>query len=203
MQGKLQELTEKIYNEGVQKAQQQVEIIVKEANEKALTIEEEAKKKAKSIIEEAEKKAELLTKHVQSELKMSITQAQAALKQTLSSLITTKAIDAPVKELFENKDFLQDLIKTIVGAWISQGITDLQVILPEKSKKEMDASLKKQLIKELNSGVELVFSDTIKSGFKVAPTKGGYQLSFTDQDFINYFKAYLRPKTTELLFENE
>lgn len=203
MQGKLQELTEKIYQEGVQKAQKEVEILLQAATQKAQNIEQEAQKKAKAIIAEAEKKAEMLDKHVQSELKMSVAQSTSALKQDLTNLLTAKAIEAPVKELFENTAFLQTLVQTVVSSWIAKGTYDLQVILPEKDKKELDAAFKKQLAKELSKGVELIFSDTVKNGFKVVQSKEGYQLSFTDQDFINYFKAYLRPKTTELLFEKE
>ena len=86
MQGKLQELTEKIYQEGVQKAQKEVEILLQAATQKAQNIEQEAQKKAKAIIAEAEKKAELLDKHVQSELKMSVAQSTSALKQDLTNL---------------------------------------------------------------------------------------------------------------------
>ncbi len=203
MQAKLQELTEKIYNEGVLKAQEEIQLLIADANKKAELIENEAEKKAKSIIQEAEKKAAELTKHVQSELKMSINQSTAALKQELASIITAKAIQAPVKELFEDKKFLEELIKTIIASWSSKGLTELSVILPEKNKKSLDDAFQKQLSKELDKGIEISFSDNVKSGFKVIQKNGGYQLSFTDQDFINYFKQYLRPKTNELLFEKE
>jgi V/A-type H+-transporting ATPase subunit E len=43
----------------------------------------------------------------------------------------------------------------------------------------------------------------MKSGFKVGPADGSYVISFTDEDFNNFFKAYLRPKSTELLFEKK
>ncbi len=203
MQTKLQELTEKIFNEGVEKARQEAELILKEAEEKAENIVKEAEKKSDSIIEEAEKKADSLTKHVNSELKLSVNQALAALKQNLTSLVTTKVIQPGVKELFANIDFLKDIVSQLVNGWIEKESFDLTVILPAGSQKELEKYFKNQLADELNKGLELTFSDGVKSGFKVGPADGSYLISFTDQDFINFFKAYLRPKTNELLFDEE
>jgi V/A-type H+-transporting ATPase subunit E len=42
----------------------------------------------------------------------------------------------------------------------------------------------------------------MKKGFEIAPVDGTYKLSFSDEDFANLFKTYLRPRTKELLFES-
>lgn len=203
MQTKIQELTDKIYNEGLEKARQEAESILREANEKAASIEKDAEKRAAAIVEEAEKKAETLKKHVDSELKMSINQAVAALKQELASLVTMKAVQPAVKELFANVDFLKSVVEKVVTGWGEKESLDLRVVLAAKDQKELEAHFKNQLADELNKGLELVFADGLKSGFKVGPADGSYLISFTDQDFINFFKAYLRPKTSELLFEEQ
>ncbi|ASB49743.1 V-type ATP synthase subunit E [Alkalitalea saponilacus] len=203
MQTKIQELTEKIYNEGVEKARQEAEAIINEAKEKAASLEEDARKSAESIVKEAEEKAETLKKHVDSELKMSINQAVAALKQDLASLVTMKAVQPGVKELFNNMDFLQEVVVQMVKGWAEKESVDIKVVLSEKNQRELEKHFKNQLADELNKGLELAFSDGVKSGFKVGPADGSYQISFSDQDFINFFKTYLRPKTSELLFEEK
>jgi len=43
----------------------------------------------------------------------------------------------------------------------------------------------------------------MKSGFKIGPADESYLISFTDEDFTNFLKGYLRPKTSQLLFEEE
>jgi V/A-type H+-transporting ATPase subunit E len=201
MQTKLQELTEKIYNEGVQKAHEEAEAILNDARQKAANIENEASKNAESIVSEARQKAEVLKKHVESELKMSVSQAVLALKQELTGLITLKAIQPPVKEVFGDKVYLQNLVELVVKGWTQKESFDLQVVLPEQNRTQMENYFKNQLATEMNKGLEIVFSDGLKSGFKIGPSNGSYVISFTDQDFMNFFKAYLRPKTTELLFE--
>lgn len=200
MQTKLQELTEKIYSEGVEKAQKEAEAILKAANEKARAIEEAAQAKASAIVAEAEGKAGTLKQHVDSELKMTVSQSVAALKQNLAEAITMKAIQPAARQLFTDVAFLQSIVEKVVKGWASTQTMDLKVTLSEKDRKEMETFFKNQLAAEMNKGLELSFSDGVKSGFKIGPADGSYMISFTDQDFTNFFKAYLRPKTSELLF---
>ncbi|WP_291857439.1 V-type ATP synthase subunit E [Marinilabilia sp.] len=203
MTKKLQDLTEKIYNEGVQKANKEAEAILKEAREKASAIEKEAKKKAEQKLEEAEKKAGETKKHIESEMKMALEQSMAALKQDISKLVTLEAIEPKTKELFSDKKYLGDLVVKVVDGWIKKESKDLEVVLPESQRKEMEDHFKNQLASHLNKGLKLSFAKNMKSGFKVGPAEGGYVISFTDEDFTNFFKTYLRPKSTELLFEKK
>ncbi|HKL72457.1 MAG TPA: hypothetical protein VJ855_07375 [Marinilabiliaceae bacterium] len=198
---KLQELTEKIYSEGVEKAQKEADVILAHAKEKAAEIEKNANLKAQSIISTAEAEATKLKEHVNSELKMTVNQSVSALKQNLAQAVTMKSIQPSVQELFGNSDFLKSLIVKVVDGWISKDTMDLKIVLSEKERSEMESYFKNQLAKELNSGLELSFSEGVKSGFKIGPVDNSYEISFTDKDFINFFNAYLRPKTSELLFE--
>ncbi|MFO8000589.1 MAG: V-type ATP synthase subunit E family protein [Marinilabilia sp.] len=203
MTKKLQDLTEKIYNEGVQKAKEEADNIIEEARKKASAIEEEARKKAEKKVADAEKKAEETKKHVEAEMKMALDQSVAALKQDIANLVTMEAIEPSMKELFSDKKYLGDLVKRVIDGWIEKESMDLEIILPEKDRKEMEDHFKKQLAHHLNKGLKLSFSRDVKSGFKVGPADGSYVISFTDEDFNNFFKAYLRPKSTELLFEKK
>lgn len=198
---KLQELTEKIYSEGVEKAQKEADVILANAKEKAAEIEKNANLKAQSIISTAEAEATKLKEHVNSELKMTVNQSVSALKQNLAQAVTMKSVQPSVQELFGNSDFLKSLIIKVVDGWISKDTMDLKIVLSEKERSEMESYFKNQLAKELNSGLELSFSEGVKSGFKIGPVDNSYEISFTDKDFINFFNAYLRPKTSELLFE--
>lgn len=201
MQTKLQELTEKIYSEGVEKAKLEADAIIKAAQEKAKAIEQEALSKADNIVAEAESKAESLKLHIESELKMSIGQAVAALKQTIANTVCMKAIQPSVKELFGDKEFLKGLIGNLIKGFAEKGTMDLLLILPEKDRQELETYYKNQLASELNKGLELSFSDGVRSGFKIGPADGSYIISFSDTDFTNFFKDYLRPKTKEILFD--
>ncbi|RIH66690.1 V-type ATP synthase subunit E [Mariniphaga sediminis] len=201
MNSKIQELTETIYNEGVQKAKEEAEAIVKEAREKASDIEKNAQKEAEKLIADANDKAQELKKQVDSEIKMTLNQAVSAMKQEITSLIAMKVIQPSVKELFADKDYLQTLISGVVKGWMEKESFDLKVILPEQDRGQLESFFKNNLADELNKGLEVSFAQNVKSGFKIGPADGSYLISFTDEDFTNFLKGYLRPKTSQLLFE--
>ncbi len=201
MDSKIQQLTDTIYKEGLQKAREEEAAILKEAKVKAAAIESDAQKEAGRIVAEANEKARELKKQVDSEIKMTLNQAVSAMKQEITSLITMKVVQPSVKELFSDKSYLQTLISTVVKGWMEKESFDLKVILPESERGKLDANYKKNLAKELNQGLEVTFSQNVKSGFKIGPADGSYLISFTDEDFINFLKGYLRPKTSQMLFE--
>jgi|SRR5690554_4011608 V/A-type H+-transporting ATPase subunit E len=203
MNSKIQQLTETIYNEGIQKANEDAEAILKEAREKAAGIESEAMKKAKKLMADTEQKALELKTQVDSEIKMTLNQAISAMKQEIVSLISMKVIQPPVNELFSNKEYLQSLITDVVKGWIEKESFDVNVILPQQERTQLESFFKNNLAEELNKGLKVSFADKMKSGFKIGPGNGSYLISFTDEDFINFLKSYLRPKTSQLLFEEE
>ncbi len=202
MTKKIEVLTEKIYQEGVQKARDEGDKIISEARDKADKIEREAKKKAGDIVSSAEEQAQSTREQVEKEMKMAVDQSVSALKQEITHLITAKAVEPSSKELFSQKEYVGALIKTIVEKWGEKQSTDLDVILPEKQKEELEKYFKNELFNQLNKEVTFSFSGRLKSGFKVAPSGSSYQINFTEQDFNNFFKSYLRPKTMEFLFES-
>jgi V/A-type H+-transporting ATPase subunit E len=203
MDSKIQQLTETIYNEGVEKAREEADAILKEANEKAEQIKKDAQKEADRIVEEAKEKSQELKKQVDSEIKMTTNQAVSAMKQEITTLITMKVIQPSVKELFSDTEYLKSLISDVVKGWIEKEDFDLKVILPESNRNQLEKHFKNNLADELNKELEVSFAKNMKSGFKIGPSDGSYLISFTDEDFTNFLKNYLRPKTSQLLFEEE
>jgi V/A-type H+/Na+-transporting ATPase subunit E len=202
MENKLQELTEKIYSEGVDKANKEAEAIIANAQAEAGSIVKNAEKEAESIISKAEKGAQEIKNNVHSEVRLSARQAINTIKQQLTELIITRTTGEDIKKALGDKEFLQRIIETAVKNWdpsSTKGI-DVAVLLPEKERKELDAYFTKKQKALLDAGLELRFDDSMESGFKIGPKDGSYQVSFTEEDFENFFRNYLRPRTTELLY---
>src|SRR5690554_3439484 len=164
MDSKIQQLTETIYKEGLQRAREEEVAILKDAKEKAAAIEAEAQKEAEKIIAGANDKANELKRQVDSEIKMTMSQAVSAIKQEITSLISMKVVQPPVKELFSNPEFMQDLIAMVVKGWLEKESFDLKVILPEQEQGRLDTYIRNSLSKELNQGLSFSFSSNVKSG---------------------------------------
>jgi len=120
-------------------------------------------------------------------------------------MIVSKVINEPVKKAFDDVKFVKEIIETVVKNWDPQKneTIDLSVLLPTDLEKEFAKFFTAKSGKELNANLELSFSDTIKGGFKVGPADGSYKISFSEEDFENFFKSYLRPKTIEMLYPGE
>ncbi|MFO8066125.1 MAG: hypothetical protein R6U11_00950 [Bacteroidales bacterium] len=205
MQTKLQELTEKIYSEGVEKANDEAKKIEKDAKEQAEEIVENAKKEAEKIKKDAEKSAEDLRKNSLNELQLASQQAISDIKQNIIKLIQNKTITPEVKAAFKDVEFTQQVINTLIKNWDpkSNDPVSITVLLPEEKKKEFEAFFQKKAKELLDNGLELDFSDSLKAGFKIGPKDGGYLISFTDDDFDNFFKAYLRTRLIEILYDDK
>ena len=75
---KIQELTEKLYREGVEKGQAEASRIIEEAKQQASQILAEAREQAQGIEAQAQKKAAELNANTKSELKLYTGQAMSA-----------------------------------------------------------------------------------------------------------------------------
>lgn len=205
MQTKLQELTERIYQEGVNKAKEEADKILDSAKKEAEGIVSNAKKEAEDIVKDANKEAGDLKKNSLNELQLTARQLISDTQQKIVKLIEAKAVEPEVKEAFKSVDFTRDVILELVKSWNPKGDdpVDLKVLLPENKQKDFETAFKAKAGNILNKGLELTFSEKIKGGFKIGPKEGGYLISFTDEDFDNFFRAYLRPRLVEMLYESK
>ncbi len=205
MENKLQELTQKLYNEGVEKANVEAEKILAEAKSEAEKLKQEAEKEAQKIIANANQKSAEIKKNVDAELNLAAKQTIRTVKQQITDMIVSKVIDEPVKKAFDDEKLVKEIIETVVKNWNPQKneAIDLSVLLPTELEKEFTKFFTAKSGKELNANLELSFSDSIKGGFKIGPADGSYKISFSEDDFENFFKSFLRPKTIEMLYPGE
>jgi V/A-type H+/Na+-transporting ATPase subunit E len=203
MDNRLQELTDKIYQEGISKGNEEAEKIVSDARAEAEKILADAKKKAEDIVSEAGKKSAEFDQNTKSELKLASRQAVDALKQELVGIINGTITSTEIKAAMGDAKFVQKAIETAVKNWAvhNEETIDMQVLIPkedEKAIRDYFAGVAKGV---LDKGFSIETVNNLKAGFQVAPADGSYKVSFTDEDFINFFKEFLRPKIVELLFE--
>lgn len=203
MENKLKELTEKIYQEGIEQANKEAEEIISNAKEEAKTIKKDAQAEKEKIIKEAKEEAKNQKKSVETELKLASNQAVNTLKQQITDLIAAEAIDKQTKEAFNDTDFIKNLIIKLVENWTSDNESNLAVILPATDKEKLEKNLKADMQNALNKGLEVKFDKKLKSGFTITPQDGSYKIRFNDETFNNFFKDFMRPKTRKLLYNED
>lgn len=196
---KLQELTQKLYEEGLSKGKQEGEALLAKAQQEADAIVKKAQKEAAAIMEKAQKEATDFKTKVEGDVKMAAAQALQATKANIEGLVVAKAVE-PVKAELSGAAFLKEIISAVAKNFSAQESTDLALVLPEKLQKELEPFVKGELAQTLGKGVEASFSKKVAGGFKIGPKDGSYFISLTDDAFQELIGEYLRPATKKILF---
>ena len=185
MENKLQELTKKLYDEGLEKGRAEADRLVGEAKNEAAKIVAEARAQAEEIVKKARDKAEDVEKNTMTEIALAGKQAAAKIKSEIASMIVAKATAAGVKEAALDPAFIKEMLLAVARNWngADAGKVELKALLPEAERTKVG------------------YSKEVKSGFKVGAKDGGYYISFSDADFDALLGEYLREKVSDMLFK--
>jgi len=201
MQNKLQELTDKLYQEGLSKGKEEGERILAEARAEAERIVSEARQQAEQILQQADKNAAEMKSKVESDLKMASAQTLQATRQDIEKLVIAKVADEKVAKSLADPDFLKQVILAVAQRFSAQESADLSLILPASLQAQLEPFVKGELAKALGTGVSAEFSKKVAGGFRIGPKDGSYFISLTDETFQSLIGEYLRPVTRRFLFE--
>ena len=193
---KLEELTQKIYAEGVEKGNAQAEQIVEKAKADAAAIVENAEKQAADILAKAQNKAAELDKNTRSELRLYAEQSVNAIKTAITDLINGKVVTDNIQAATADPKFMQALILKMAEQMMQNG----NVTIEAKDAQSLRTYFEQNAKALLNQGLTITEVKGIKTDFQIQNTQGGYKLSFGEQELVAYFKEFLRPQLIEMLF---
>ena len=199
---KLQELTQKLYNEGLERGRADAERLVAEAKESAAKIIADAKAEAEAIAKAAEDRAEDITKNAMTEIALAGRQALTKIKAELAEAVIMKTTGSAVKAAAADATFVKDMLLAMANNWNAATIdVSLKALLPEEKRAELDAVMQASAAELAKAGVEVGYSKEVKTGFKLGEKNGGYYIAFTDESFDALLKEYLREKVSNILFK--
>lgn len=193
----IQELTDKIYQEGIEKAKAEADVIIANAKAEAEVIVLKAQAEAQALQFASEKTLELQKASTQAELTLYGKQAVEALKSEITNLLNEDLATLAVQDALKTKDFMLQLILTIVKNWSDSQSLTIQTSEADALRTYLQAHIKDLLDKKVN--IEQV--NAKPSSFVIQPAEGSYKLVFGEEELIAYFKEFLRPKVRELLFK--
>ena len=196
MENKLQELTEKLLHEGVEKGKIEAEKIIAEAKQQAEAIIAKAQADAADVEAGAKKNILAMEDNMKSEIQMYSAQAVNALKSEIANVVGNKIVNAAVADITSDKAFMNEFVLKLAEKW---GANEDIVISTEDaaSLKALFASKAKAL---LDKGVTIEQVNGKKSQFTIQPADGAYKVNFGEAEFQEYFKNFLRPQLVEMIF---
>lgn len=196
MENRIQELTEKLLKDGVEKGNAEAEKIIAAANEKAAQIIADAKAKAEEIEQAAKKQALSTEENTKSEIKMYAAQALNALKSEIANVIGDKVVKEATAEVAGNKEFMNEFILKLAEKW---GANE-DLVISTADAESLKALFAKKAKALLDKGVKIEQVNGQKSLFTVQPADGSYKVNFGEAEFEEYFKNFLRPQLVEMIF---
>ncbi len=198
---KLQELTDKLYQEGLEKGRAEADSLVSQARSQADKIVADARAEAEKIMEQARHKAEDTEKNAMTEIALAGRQAKAKIKAEIENLIVAKSTAAGVKSANLDAAFIKEMLLAVAKNWNNGAKVELSALLPESQRASLDKAIAESAKALLAEGIEVGYSAEVKSGFKVGEKNGGYYISFSDESFEALLGSYLREKVSDLLFK--
>ena len=199
---KLQELTQKLYSDGLERGRAEADRLVAEAKEAAAKILADAKAEAEAIVKGAEYRAEDVAKNAMTEISLAGRQALTKIKAELAEAVIMKTTGAAVKAATMDATFVKDMLLAMANNWTASTVdVSLKALLPEEKRAELDAVMQSSAAELAKAGIEVGYTKDIKTGFKLGEKDGGYYIAFTDESFDALLKEYLREKVSNILFK--
>jgi V/A-type H+-transporting ATPase subunit E len=196
MENKIQELTEKLLNDGVEKGNAKAAQIIADAEAKAAQIISEAQAKAAQYEADAKKNASALDANTKAEIKMFASQAINALKSEVANVVGDKIVKETTAQVVGDKAFMNEFMLKLAESWGAQ--EDIKISTADaEGLKALFAQKAKAL---LDKGVKIEQVNGQKTMFTVEPADGAYKVNFGEAEFENYFKNFLRPQLVEMIF---
>ncbi len=193
MENTLERLVDRIYLEGVGKAEAKANGIIAAAEKHALDLRENAKGEASAIIQKARDEAGKILQNVQGELKLAASRALSDLKREISTVLAGATVKTPVKAAFSDAEFAQSLIsrlmtnsagESIVIAAGATHIAPLQSLLGD--------ALGNQLQK-----ITLSESSKLK-GISITVKGDGYEVQYDESSVLALLEPHLKEATRKL-----
>ena len=200
MPNKLQELTDRLYNEGLSKGKEEGERILSEARSEAASIIAAAKSEAEAIVNTASRQAEDLKAKSESDVRMASAQCLQATKKDIENLLVGGICGKGVDEALKDPEFLKEVIRAVVGKFSASEACDLNLVLPASLRDGLESWISTELQDSVKNGITADFSKKVTGGFSIGPADGNWFISLTDETFKALIAEYMRPVTKKLLF---
>ena len=195
MDVRLQDLIEKIKQEGVDTAQKQADDIIAQAKNKAQEIINAANKQAKTTVEKGKADVERFEKTAQSAIQ------QAARDTTLTVKEEIKKLFAKVLKQKVAKELSTDTLKKIIISFaqnMAKG-KKLDVLVSPDDQKQLSKMISSALKEEFKKGISITPDPRIKKGIRVGIENEEAYYDITEEGITEFLQQFLSPQLRELL----
>ena len=198
MDSQIQALTEKVYQEGVLKGEQEAAKILADANAQAEQVERDARARAEQIIAEAQRSASELKSNTERELKLNASKLIEATKASIVDVLAGRIAGDSVQALTANPELLQRVVLEIAkGFDLKHGVE-----ITSNQAEELKAYFAQNAKALLEEGLTIKQVAGKATQYTIRPQNGSFKVEIGEQEFVELFKSILRPQLAQELFQS-
>ncbi len=203
MTQELQELLERIREEGVEKARAEARSILDAASKEAAGIVAAAREEAETIRKEAERDAEAFARRAEESIRQAARDVQTQVAQALQARFERLLLE-DVKEALADPQALAKWISQAVAAYLEGGEKEIEVRLGGEAARHAEM-LRARLREEASrpEGLTIGADASFPHGFTVRLDGGRVEHSFTAEAVTEALARLLRPRLAALLSTEE
>ena len=197
MEMELNNIIAKIKEEGVGEAEKKASEIVSQAEEKAKLLLDNSREESKKILNNAREEAEKMLENGKKALRQASRDVLLSLREQI-----IKLFDSVMKKEIKQQlspAVLKEMIVRLTENAAEKKQFDVDILLNEKDKQDLEKAMIKALKETAKKGVTLKVSPDVESGFLIGETGGNTYYDFTDEAIADAFKTYLNPKIARIL----
>lgn len=198
MDNKIQELAEKIYRDGVEKAQSEAEDILKQAEAKRQEILRSAQAEADAIVARAQKSADDSLQKSESEIKLSVSNAMEALQTEITDSVNGSAVAQGVGAALADPNILYQIVVKMTEQLFAGGSNGVEISTSDAQ--ALEDYFRAHASQILDKGLQIRKVAGKPATFDVASKEGGYKVQVSQEAFAEYFKEFLRPRLRKIIF---
>jgi len=200
MAEELQNLLEKIQEEGVKKADSEKSKILSEAKSEAEKIIADAEKRAEDLIEKSEEDAKRNEERAANTIKQASRDIVIALNSELQDRLKNVVKECVGESM--TPEMMGKLILAMQKNYIEKtGISEpgIEVLLNEKDREVMEKFIKSSLLSDLKSNPEISIGHDFTSGLKIGFKGNDLFFDFSDDALAEMICAYVGPRLAAII----
>lgn len=194
MENTLERMVDRIYQEGISRAEEKARSIVAEAEAKAQQVLAQAASESARVLAEAERQANDKKRSTEAELRAAAARVITGLKHDIGSLLRDRVVTRPVKAALSDVEFIKEVILAIVKQ--QQG-REFAIVLSQAQQAVLVESLRAAMQEKL-AQLEIQ-GDNRKSGFSIVAKGAGYELEFSEHALADFLEPHVKQATAELM----
>jgi V/A-type H+-transporting ATPase subunit E len=187
----LKELIDTIHRDGVDKARQESESLLKQAKAQADEIVAAARVQAEEMLANARRERERLDRSGRDSLQQASRDLMLGVHQQLEALFSALLRDK-VLESFQDKD-ITAAIAAMISSWLPERQDKMDILLPQDRFDSMAKALRKAMAGKIAAGIEIKAAADVANGFRVAEKDGHAYYDFSAESIAESLSQFLNP----------